>query len=223
MRLHWRAAPGIAVAAISGSLILSSAACAPREDTPAPSVDRLVAASTIVGGFVDQVDGRWGYEALRPEAWRPQSGPGQGRAFVSPAPRGSGGSIILLIHNLANETHAPSTDVEWELFRRSPTLSGWTSGLERSMASDQVTYTLLAQSSGGKVYVTSRAGKISLNAFVVDGGQPLAMALVASPQLSSLDPLDRLRESGLVNDFVKMAVSLRAIQVDGANVSPPLD
>lgn len=87
--------------------------CGTERQTPGPSPGELRAASTVVGSFVDQIDGAWGYEAIRPALWAPGSGPG--RAFYSTSSDGKG-RIILVVKNLSAVPHEPSTDAQWELF-----------------------------------------------------------------------------------------------------------
>lgn len=90
------------------------------------------------------------------------------------------------------------------------------------MRGNGVEYQLLAELHRAKIYVTTTVGHLVLNAYVVDDGQPLTMALLATPQMSSLEPLDRLRSSGLLADFMRMADSVRATAHDESNISPPL-
>jgi hypothetical protein len=184
-----------------------------------------VATSAIVGSFVQQTDGAFGYGMLRPAGWNwIDTGADMGRSYRSPT-SSSGGTVILMVNNLSTATHAdPSQgiDVDWELFRTDSSLAGWTAGLERSMRSNQIEYTLLETLPNAKIYLTRTIGSLALDAFVIDSGQPLLIALVGSAPTFSLEPLDRLRADGLLADFTKMVESVRAIPKDPSNVSPPL-
>ena len=145
-------------------------------------------------------------------------GPAGGRAFFSPEV--AGGDMILVVTNLLV---APTGSIQSELFSQAPTLDGWTARLERSMHSNDIEYTLLEVFPRAKVYATVTLGHLGLNGYVVDGGQPVTIALQATAQKVTLEPLDQLRSSGVLSDFMTMVESVHAIPEDATNISPPID
>jgi hypothetical protein len=190
----------------------------PATAEPSPS-------GSAFGALVDQVDGQFGYEMLRPAAWSIVAGPGAGRTYRSPT-TGTGRPLLLSANNLAVAPHpdpSEGIDLQWELFRQSGTLDGWTSRLQRSMDANGIQLTLLQALPSAKVYLwRGPDGTLALNAFAIDHGQPLFVALIGSVPAVSLGAPDQLRADGTLAAFTTIVTSIRAVPADPANVSPPL-
>ena len=191
---------------------------------PAPTQTGSAQPSHPLGALVDQSDGRFGYEMLRPAGWAAVE-VAEGRGYLD-ARSPQDARLGLVVVNLAVAARSvadPQAELpQWEAFRRDPTLDGWTSGIERMWRSDGIDYQTLKQMSTGKVYLTSSRANRELQAvaFVVRSEQPLVVALVGT---ASHPLFDRSQLSdGLLDDFMTIVDSVKAIPVDPNNVAPSL-
>jgi hypothetical protein len=212
----------VAVAVLVAGVIAIGVATRPTEPSNA------VAPAVALGGLLRQTDGKFGYEMLRPAEWTGHDGLFAGRVY-SDVPDATRARLLLFVSNLAVTSRLhPDPDggtIEWDVFRRNPNLEGWTTTLEQSWRHDRKPFALLEASPGAKVYWKAALpdGSLpSLVAYVIDGGQPLLVGLSGGAANRSFEPLDRLRADGVLEDFVRMVGSLRAIPADPDNVSPAL-
>jgi hypothetical protein len=212
--------PALALVILVGTAIVigvSNRAAEPNGAAPAGAL----------GGFLSQTDGKFGYGMLRPAGWT--SHDGSFARFYSDIPDGTRARLLLIAYNvgLAGSANRDPNGIvlEWDSFRRNPTLQGWTSDLERSWRHDQMPFALLETLPDAKVYrraVLPDGTSASLVACAVDGGKPLIVGLSGGAAQPAFEPLDRLRADGVLADFVSMVRSLHAIPADPANVSPSL-
>jgi hypothetical protein len=218
-------AAGLATAAII-VVALVTIVVVPRIAAPANS--EMVAASSIVGSFVKQSDGLFGYEMLRPARWTAHDGGEIGRAYLD-AKDASSAHLLLSVNNLqVTSTKYASSDtlfLQWEAFQRSSSLDGWTSEIERMMSHNGEQFALVETLPNSRIYATSYSdgSHAALVAYVIDGGQPVVIGLEGVGAHPSLASLDQLRSDGLLADFITMVKSVRTIPADARNVVPPLE
>jgi hypothetical protein len=211
----------VAVAVLIAAAIAIWVANGPNEPSDA------VAPAAALGGFMRQTDGKFGYEMLRPAGWTGHDGLFAGRIY-SDVPDATRAWLLLFVSNLAvNSRLHPDPDggaIEWDVFRRNPNLEGWTTTLEQGWRHDRRPFAVVEASPGAKVYWAALpdGSQPSLVAYVVDGGQPLLVGLSGGAAHRSFEPLGRLRTDGVLEDFIRMVGSLRAIPADPDNVSPAL-
>lgn len=111
--------------------------------------------------------------------------------------------------------------IERTIFEKDPSLQGWTAGMERFWPTIDVTATLLRTLPEAKIYSLEvpESGELDLVAFVVDGNQPISVALYAHGSDADLGDLTR---AGVVSDFVTIVESVRQAAYDPGNVEPHL-
>ncbi len=90
--------------------------------------------SSLIGSFVWQTDGAYGYGMLRPAGWDAAE-LGDLRAFRTPGSAQSANALGISVSNLqarAGLAQAPGgvRSIVLSLFEKNPTLAGWTAGIE---------------------------------------------------------------------------------------------
>lgn len=212
---------------LSGLAVLCLPAC--RAEAPGQGIP--AAKSRLIGQFVWQEDGDNACALLRPAEWSASGGTG-GRVYTPPnQPDGSTVSLTLVNCRIAGagpevvarEGTGGAAIAQWEAFRQSPTLEGWTQAMEESWRRGMLIVFRLEESlERGKVYslrpVSSASGEVALAAYVVDGGEPLMLVLLARGELADVV---RLRQDGLYDDLLTMARSLKAIPEKPGYSRPP--
>ena len=181
-------------------------------------------ASSLVGSFVWQTDGVFGYRMLRPANWE-STKPFDGRDYGIPGFQDKADRIMLRAINLQayykSGTSATGTIAQLALFEKDPSLAGWTRGIEQMWKSNGLESTLLRALPQAKIYLVKSPGvsDVQLVAYAIDQNQPLAMMLTASGTYADLE---RLQKEGILDDFAAMVASAQAIPQDPQNVEPPL-
>jgi hypothetical protein len=208
--------PALAIVALTAVAALGCA--------PAPTPTGSAQPGHPLGALVNQSDGRFGYEMLRPAGWAAvEAAPGRGYLDARSLQDARLGLVVTNLAVAARSVADPQGELpQWEAFRRDPTLDGWTSGIERMWRSNGIDYQTLKATSTAKVYLTSYGANRELQvvAFVVRSGQPLVVGLQGT---ASHPLLDRSQLSAsLLGDFMTIVDSLKAIPVDPNNVAPSL-
>lgn len=181
-------------------------------------------ASSLVGSFVWQTDGLFGYRMLRPTNWE-STKPYDGRDYGTPGSQDKTDRIMLRTVNLQaydkSGTSATGMIAQLALFEKDSSLDGWTKGIEQMWKSSGLEPTLLRTLPQAKIYSVTSAGTsdVQLVAYAVDKDQPLAVSLSASGTYADME---RLQKEGILGDFAAMVASLQAIPQDPKNVDPPL-
>jgi hypothetical protein len=111
--------------------------------------------------------------------------------------------------------------VQKSLFEQNPSLEAWAASIERAWSSYGIQATLLPLPPQARIYLVKSPGSpdTQIVAYAVDQNQPLTVGLTASGTYADLE---RLQEEGMVDDFVAVVGSARAIPYDPGNVTPPL-
>ncbi len=208
---------------------LALSACAgagPITSTVQPSEEAIpTPASSLMGSFVWQTDGLFGYRMLRPANWDSVNLVDY-RGYASSGFRGQADRILLRAVNLQahfkTATSPTGVNTTLYLFEINPSLDGWTEGVEQNWKSLDIEFTLLSTLSQAKLYSVRSSGSsaVQIVAYVVDENQPLAIDLTASGIYADMD---RLRQDGILEDFSAMVGSVQAIPHDPINVEPPLE
>ncbi len=181
-------------------------------------------ASSLVGSFVWQTDGLFGYRMLRPANWESPK-PGDGRDYGTPGFQDKADRIMLRAINLKayykSATGAAGVIAQLYLFEKDSSLEGWTKGIEQMWKSDGLESTLLRTLPQAKIYLVKTPGypNVQLVAYAVDKNQPLGLELTAS---SAYANMERLQKEGILDDFAAMVASVQAIPQEPQNVDPPL-
>jgi hypothetical protein len=221
-------------AALVGVALLGRHAPSTHRVTPAPGASASTTAgmptprSTLVSGFIEQIDGLYGYRMLRPANWTATGGDTMSRFYVAP---GFGGTqtqgILVSVENfkiVADTMGGANAIAEWILFQQRPTLDGWTATLERELTIDEEGFTLLRTLPNAKIYaITTLAGKpmpfLEVVAYAIGQGQPFVITL----QGSGTDrDLTRVEQEGILDDFATMVGSIEALPQDAQNVQPAM-
>ena len=189
--------------------------------SPEPSAAELPASvSSAVGSFVHQTDGHFGYAILRPADWAPVA-LGQARGYAAMTAEGERAGLILTVVNLGVLDGQPDGSIaQLDLFRKTPTLQGWTTGIERLWRSIGLTFTRAGSNADAVIYIVDLPDQVQLVAFAVDRGQPLAIDLTGS---SAFADVAFLRQAGVLADFETIVASIEAIPRASNNVDPALD
>jgi hypothetical protein len=188
---------------------------------PASASGVPVAASKVVGSLVWQTDGRYGYSMLRPNDWSAID-LGTGRGYVAPTSADGQLPMSLTAVNYLTLNAAPNDIlIQRTIFEKDPSLEGWTAGMERFWPTIGVTATLARTLPEAKIYALEapETGELDLVAFVVDGDQPISVALYAHGSDADLAYLNR---TGVMSDFVTIVESVRQVTYDPGNVKPQL-
>lgn len=177
--------------------------------------------SLLIGSFVWQTDGLFGYRMLRPAAWNAEN-LGPGRGYMTPGFQDTPNHILLLAANLQALDDKPGGVIAQRfLFEQNPSLEAWTAGIEQLWKTNQLQFGLLRTLPQARIYLVRSPDSpdTQIVAYAIDQNQPLTVALTASGTYADLE---RLQEEGIVDDFAAMVDSVRAIDYDPTNVAPPL-
>lgn len=178
-------------------------------------------ASSLIGSFVWQTDGRYGYRMLRPAGWDAVD-LGMERGYDTPSFLDTADRLQLQAVNYEALKSGPGgVVVQKTLWEQKPDLEAWTAGIRQSWASNGIEFTLLRTLPHARIYLVRSPGgsETQIVALAVDQDQPLGAGLTAS---GAYNNLERLQEEGLVDDLITMVESMEAIPYDPANVDPPL-
>ncbi len=180
----------------------------------------------LIGSYITQTDGLYGYAVDRPAGWQAVDD-GDGREYLSADP-GHPDLVTLLVTNyrvVANTLPPQGSSAQWSLFEQNPTLSGWTAGIERLFQTNGIAFTRLESTRSAVLYLLPKIDvrftlpEVQVVAFIISDGQPLGMTMIADGTYGSLEAL---RSDGLYGAFLQMVQSARAIAADPSNVNPPL-
>lgn len=177
--------------------------------------------SLLIGSFVWQTDGLFGYRMLRPAAWNAEN-LGPERGYMTPGFQDTPDHILLLAVNLqALDDEPGGLNAQRFLFEQNPSLETWTAGIEQLWKTNQVQFALLRTLPQARIYLVRSPDSpdTQIVAYAIDQNQPLAVALTASGTYADLE---RLQEEGIVDDFAAMVDRVRAVDYDPTNVVPPL-
>lgn len=217
MKIHIYRLSTVLLAVVLLSVSMSSPTMAALPDPSSP----------LVGSFVQQTDGKFGYQMLRPGEWDPIH-LGDARGYFPKGTIGKEGQIkadrvLLSVVNLQtlSSSFAESVQIATLLqFEEHPTLSGWTSVLEQSWQKMSIPFKKLNVLPNAAVYaLTPIPGQIHLVGYVVDNGTPLVVSLYGFGTFGSLESLT---EAGLVADFETMVASAHAFKGGPGAIDPPL-
>jgi hypothetical protein len=182
------------------------------------------ATSSLIGSFIRQTDGRFGYQMLRPAGWESRNGDVL-RYYAMPGFRSqtdgiSFGVINLQPDSVPNATAGAANAILY-FFQKDPTLEGWTKNLEQMWRRDQIEPTLLATLPQAKIYWLHYPATpwLVIEAYIVDQNHPIVVSLEAAGAYADLE---RLRREGIFTDFSTVVASVHAIRSNPANVYPPL-
>lgn len=211
---------------IASAVLSACVGAATSSPTLRPGEDLIpTPASLLVGTFVRQTDGLFGYRMLRPANWESVNSI-DSRVYATPGFRAQADRIVLRAVNLqayykSGTTANGSIIVALFAFEQDPSLDGWTAGVEQNWKSIGIEATLLRTLPQAKIYAVKSPGAtdILLVAYAVDENQPLAMELAASGVYADLE---RLQKEGILEDLATMVASAQAIPQDPQNVDPPL-
>lgn len=183
-------------------------------------------ASPTIQGFVEQIDGEFGYRMLRPANWEPiHLGAVRGYRFAASA--AGEDRLLLTVGNLAvmaAQASAGTQVAPWVEFQQSDSLEAW-------MQQREAAWTQVAQSTGlsferymtlpnGAVYLLLLPEQsLQLIAYLLDDGHPLTVSLEG---FGAYVQRSKLEESGLSADFLTMLRSAQAIEPDVERIDPPL-
>jgi len=185
------------------------------------------AKSAEVGSLIWQTDGVYGYQMLRPADWNATDQSGARLFWMRDFAQGTDGVAVSVLDAALAEvapTDGGSPSIILDLFRRNPTFEGWIAGIEQATTSAGGKVTIVRSLPLARIYLTFDAPEgpapmLMFSAYKVDDGKPLVIVLLATGAYATLD---RLEAAGIVDDFVTMVESARAISLDPGNVSPPL-
>jgi len=194
--------------------------------TPRPGEDVIpTPVSSLVGTFVWQTDGLFGYRTLRPTNWESMNLI-DSRTYGTPGFRAQADRIVLRVVNLQAHYKVGTTPTgliaTLSLFEQAPSLEGWTAGVEQMWKSDGIESTLLRTLPQAKIYAVKSPGSSDIQqivAYAVDKDQPLSISLTASGAYADQEFLQR---EGILDDFAAMVASIQAIPQDPQNVAPLL-
>jgi hypothetical protein len=184
------------------------------------------ATSSVVGSFIRQTDGRFGYQMLRPAGWESAIA-GNRRFYGTPGYRSqtdriSFGVANLQPDNVPNATAGAANAILY-FFQKDPTLEGWTKDLEQMWRRDRIEPDLLATLPQAKTYWLRNpdpaSSVLEIVAYIVDQNHPIVVGLEAAGAYADLE---RLRREGIFADFTTIVASVHAITTNPANVGPPL-
>jgi hypothetical protein len=187
----------------------------PQPESTSPS-------SELVGSFVQQTDGVYGYRILRPAAWDAIN-LGDVRGYRPAGSDGKDDRVLLTVTNvegLGRKSTQNLQIVTYNQFKQNPSLEGWTQAIERHWQSLGISFNQERKLSNAIVYSTAAPnGQIQLVGYVVDNGKPLVASLHCFGSYSNRGKLVR---DGLLKDFETMVASLTALDGTSQEVSPPL-
>ena len=206
----------IAIVAATATIVVLRGTAGPASTSAAPA-----AASTIVGSFVWQVDGKYGYAMWRPADWS-VTDLDVGRGYI--APGAAPGQLPMSITSVNYLTLSPIPNeilTERTLFEEHPSLDGWATAMEQLWRSNRFDSALLRVLPDARIYGVTmpESSDLSLVALVVDGAEPIGVTLHASgPDADST----HLEQTGVFADFVTIVESVRSVPHEPENVVPAL-
>jgi hypothetical protein len=181
--------------------------------------------SPLIGSFVWQTDGAFGYQMLRPAGWEAKE-LGDTRQYVAPGPAIRPDWLALEAVNYqarfsGERRSEAASSWEYAAFEQNPTLEGWSSAVEQKLRSLDAQPELVRSLPDVRVYTARKddIGSLSLMALKVEGGQPLDIRLWTSGTYADVD---WLKNQGVLDDFVTMVASARAFPENPQYVMPPL-
>jgi hypothetical protein len=155
--VHW--GPAMKPILILPIAMLGLVACAGGARTATTvqptTMDIPTATSSVVGSFIRQTDGRFGYQMLRPAGWETDNS-GDRRFYGIPGYRSLTDRFSFVVVNLQpdnvpNATAGAANAILY-LFQKDPTLEGWTKDLEQMWRRYRIEPTLLATLPQAKIY-----------------------------------------------------------------------
>lgn len=171
--------------------------------------------------YVLQEDGEYGYQMLVPAGWESMN-MGDSRAYMPPGSSASADRVMVLVTNyrsLPSKFPAGTQVVQLELFRKNPTLAGWTGKLEGALRHNGLAMkrerTLAAAVTFSAAPTSSRA---QLLTYKVDKEQPLAVGIFGHGKYGNGTALGT---SGFADDFARMAGSLKANPDKTSRITAP--
>jgi hypothetical protein len=157
-----------------------------------------------------QTDPKYQYRMLVPVEWEPID-LGDSRGYM---PRGSVGKtdrVLLTARNLGTQSGAARDQKGLsDLFKQAPSVAAWAEAQERRWGQAGYAFTKARTLPNGVIYaVTVSPDEVDLVAYVVDGGQPLAVALHGFGRYGKSAAL---RGAGLWTDFESIVGSAAALE-----------
>lgn len=203
------------------SLLL--AACGKKEVQPAaPPTEIPRAKSALVGSFLWQEDSRYAYAMLRPAHWKSLE---NGNRTYLPWNASDPAELSILAMNLQMFEHNGLDQFyiePWEMYKQNPNLADWTEAMEQiwSKTGQSARIETVKTLDQAKIFaIHGDDGSLRLQAYIVDQEQPLLVVLDTRGKLGSLN---QLQGSGLLDDFVVIVESARAIPYQPDNANPAL-
>lgn len=170
-----------------------------------------VPASGLLDGFTATTDRALGYRMLVPSGWESLH-MGTSRGYFPPGSAGKVDRVLLSAVNLgALERAGPDKPVivGLELFRKTPTLAGWTAAQERLWAETGLDARKERAHPDAIIYsLRPSPDRVQLVAYKVDRGQPLVVALDGYGRYGSVSGLE---SEGLIRDLETMVASAEAL------------
>ncbi len=170
------------------------------------------AISSLVGRFVQQTDGVFGYQMLVPATWE-EVNLGDARGYIPTNTDGTDNQILLTVtnaHTLAGNGSSNMTVVGLALLRQKTSLSAWTQFQEQFWEAQNIPYERVPGPPAAAIYsLTPMADQIQLVAYTLYQGKLLVASLYGSGIYGSKE---QLVSEGLFTDFALMVGSLEAVE-----------
>lgn len=176
--------------------------------------------SSLIGRFLWQEDGPYAYAMLRPAGWL--SGENNIRVYLPPG-ASDPSELSLMVMNLSvfEKNGLDQFYIEpWTLFQQNPSLSSWTRAMEYAWEQTGTMGNIERIQSLGQAVVYAihgEGGYLRLTAYAVNQGQPLIVVLDTQGAFANIV---QLKESGLLEDFLTMVGSVRAIPYQPGVTNP---
>lgn len=184
--------------------------------------------SALITGFIEQTDGEFGYQMLRPADWTPIH-LGTARGYQPADMAGQADRVLLTAASLeALAAIAPegAQVAPWLEFQQSASFEAWMAQREaawqRSAQAMNLSFERQVTLPNGALYAVflPDTEQIQLIAYVVEDERPLVITLEG---FGAYSHLETVQEEGLFDDLVTMVQSAQAIERDPENVDPPLE
>lgn len=182
--------------------------------------------SPTIEEFVEQADGEFGYQMLRPANWEPiHLGTGRGYRFA--ASTAGEDRLLLTVGNLAvmaAQAPADTPVVPWVEFQQSDSFEAWMQQREAAWTqvarSTDLSFERYTTLPNGAVYLLLLPDQsLQLIAYLLDDGHPLTVGLEG---FGAYAQRSQVEESGLLTDFLTMLQSAQALEPDIERIDPPL-